>query len=168
MCGAKWKNCGCDDWGELGLQREANELWDQGGEPWLLQARDDVEQMDPDGLIDWENFDPGHVAEGEEEEEILRIAGGRVVVLEDPEYVDELVGPGNIFETQEDLTRFLRENPDCGHSVWQAVLIGEHGRREDCVLCDLCARHQHPYLLQCRACRLRVCVGCGRQRFRLR
>ena len=102
-----------------------------------------------------------------EEEEALGMADGPEPVPEDPPYVDELVHHGGPFETIEDLRRYLRADPDCEHPLWEIVHVGEHDRRRRCVLCDLCTRHQHPYLLQCPECRLRVCIGCGRRNFRL-
>ena len=58
-----------------------------------------------------------------------------------PEHVNELEYPGGPSETLEDITRYLRAIPDCGHPVWQAMEVGEHGQREHYIQCDLCAQH---------------------------
>lgn len=122
---------------------------------WLQWGVDNNVNIEYDGAVEGIVPVPDPAAE---EEEAMEPAGEP----EAPEYVDELVHPGGRFETMEDLTRYLREDPDCEHLVWQAVEIGEHDQR---ILCDLCAQHQHQYILQCRQCRLRVCFGCGRHRF---
>ena len=60
-----------------------------------------------------------------EEDALETTAGYDDVAPEATEYIDELVHPGGPFETAEDLTRYLRINPDCAHNLWQVVDVGE-------------------------------------------
>lgn len=140
---------------------QADDIHDREREFWLQWAVDnllDIIEYDgtDEGIVPIPVPDPAAEEEEEEDEEAMEVAGEP----EAPDYVDELVHPGGPFETMEDLTRYLREDPECQH---EAMDVGEHDQR---IPCDLCARHQHPYLLQqCRQCRLRVCLECGRHRF---
>ena len=177
QCGTEWKTCPCPNWNEQNLENQAHEIHDREQEQYLTWGLNNVKLIEhDDGRTEWVLHAPAAVAAEEEDNALEPTAGDRDrdAASEAADYIDELVHPGGPFEALEDLTRYLRTNPECEHHVWQAVVVGQDGEQERegghhriGVPCDICARLQHPYLLQCTECRLRVCVGCGRRRFRL-
>lgn len=143
---------------------QADGIYDLEREFWLQWAVENLLDIEDDGTV--EGIVPIPVPEPdpaaeEEEEEATEPAGEP----EAPDYVDELVHPGGPFETEEDLTRYLREDPECEHELWQVVRAWEGEYHDQRTPCDLCAQRQRPYLMQCMQCQLQACFRCGRHRF---